>query len=522
MHNTNIISQIELPSTELVARIHGCWLGKAIGGTLGTPHEGKPGPLNLSFYNPEPKGILPNDDLDLQLVWLHHLQQTGSPSVTPDLLSKAWQQYVEFPYDEYAVCLRNAAYGFEDHWLGAFDNWFSECMGAAIRSEMWACLAPGNPERAAGLAWSDAVCDHAGDGVWAEIFFAALQSAAFVESDMNRLLDSALDFLPSSSRVRRAIVDTRAWWAQSHNWMTVRNLVLEAYGEDNFTDVGVNLAFTVLGWLAGGGDFGDSICIATNCGKDTDCTAATLGALLGILSPDSIPAKWKAPVGDMIVLSPQIVGMSPPRDIKALTALTLGIRAQLEGYTPAIGEILPREPASADHSPIRIPIRYGWSDDTALLKSSQAPSNGQFSGKTELPGHWIRRSAQDFQAPTMVLNTRFHLDEDLRVHVAGWSQTGTAVWVDGVKPASLPADPVCSHSQFGAPSFHRGGSAIFEPSHPLSKGWHDLTIAWERPANGDVADLAIGIARAATNQWLPDSLTKQPHVVLKEELPVVS
>ena len=518
----NIIVQKELPSSELVARIHGCWLGKAIGGTLGTPHEGKPGPLDLSFYDPEPKGILPNDDLDLQLVWLHHLQETGASSVTPKLLSKAWQRYVEFPYDEYAVNLRNAAYGFEDYRLGAFDNWFSECMGAAIRSEMWACLAPGNPERAAAFAWSDAACDHAGDGIWAEIFFAALQSAAFVEADRERLLDSALDFLPASSRVRRAITDTRTWWEQKHDWMAVRTLVLESYGEDNFTDVGQNLAFTVLGWLAGAGDFGDSICIATNCGKDTDCTAATLGALLGILSPASIPAKWKAPVGDKIVLSPQIVGMSPPADIQQLTELTLGIRKQLEGYNPEIGEILPREPASAEHSPLRIPIRYGWSEDAGVLKQSSAPSNGQLASKAELPGHWIRRSHRDFLAPIMILSTRFFLDEDLSVHVCAWSQTKTAVWVDGTKPGTVPADLVCSHCELGAPSFHRGGSAIFEPSHALGKGWHDLTIAWERPKSGSWADLAIGIARAASNKWLPESLTKNHDTALNEKRPVVS
>ena len=522
MESRNIILRDASP--ELVARIHGCWLGKAIGGTLGTPHEGKPGPLELSFYDPEPKGILPNDDLDLQLVWLHHLQETGALSVTPHILSKAWQQYVEFPYDEYAVCLRNTAYGFEDHWLGAFDNWFSECMGAAIRSEMWACLAPGQPERAAGFAWSDAVCDHAGDGVWAEIFFAALQSAAFGETDIERLLDSALDFLPASSRVRRAIADTRTWWRQKRDWRAVRALVLEAYGEDNFTDVAQNLAFTVLGWLAGAGDFGDSICIAANCGQDTDCTAATLGALLGILSPATIPAKWKAPVGDKIVLSPQIVRMSPPEDIRQLTELTLGIRRQLEGFTPEIGEILPREPASAEHSPIKIAVRYGWSEDTGLLTQSKAPSTSseQLPFKADLPGHWIRRDHGDFRGPIMILSTRFFLDEELSVHVCGWSQTKTAVWVDGSKAGTVPADIVCSHCKLGAPSFHRGGSGVFEPSHGLRKGWHDLTIAWERPKHGSWADLAIGIARAATNQWLPESLTKHHNSALNEELTVVN
>lgn len=512
----------QLAPAEITARIRGCWLGKAIGGTLGTPHEGKPGPLALSFYDPEPQGILPNDDLDLQLVWLHHLRETGVSAVSPEILSEAWRKHVDFPYDEYAVCRRNSFYPLGTPWQGAFDNWFSECMGAAIRSELWACLAPGQPERAAGLAWNDAVCDHAGDGVQAEIFFAALQSAAFIETDTDRLLDQSLDFLPSSSRIRRAICDARKWWSERRDWLVVRNLVAEAYGNDNFTDVAANLAYTVLGWVAGAGDFGKSICIATNCGADTDCTAATLGALLGILSPDDIPGKWRAPVGEAIVLSPQIVGMAPPADIDSLTRLTLDIRKQLEGYSPMIGDILPREPATAKHSPIRIPIQYGWCEDKSVLADECAPLDRGQLCEAEIPGHWIRRTSEEFSAPIMILKTRFLLDEPLEVRVSGWSQTDTTMWVDGVKPQPAPADLVCSHCKLGAPSFHRGGRGNFDPPGVLGAGWHDLTIAWERPKNGNWADLVVGIASAANNQWLPKSLTEHHNFALKEKQPVVS
>lgn len=139
---------------------------------------------------------MPNDDLDLQVVWLHYLLETQAGEVTPFILRQAWQKHVGFPFDEYGICLRNAAYGFQDYRLGAFDNWLSECMGAAIRSELWACVAPGQPERAAAFAWNDAACAHAGDGIASEIFFAALESAAFVEKDQERLLDLSLGFLP--------------------------------------------------------------------------------------------------------------------------------------------------------------------------------------------------------------------------------------------------------------------------------------------------------------------------------------
>ena len=84
------------------AKISGYWLGKATGGTLGTPHEGKPGPLNPDFYDPVPTGVLPSDDLDPQFVWLHHRLESGAGEVTPSILSDAWRRHADFPYDEYS------------------------------------------------------------------------------------------------------------------------------------------------------------------------------------------------------------------------------------------------------------------------------------------------------------------------------------------------------------------------------------------------------------------------------------
>ena len=63
------------------------------------------------------------------------------------------------------------------------------------------------------------------------------------------------------------------------------------------------LAFAMCGSLFSSyGDFGKSLCIAVNCGEDTDCTAATLGALLGILyGRKGIPEQWIRPIGNEIV-----------------------------------------------------------------------------------------------------------------------------------------------------------------------------------------------------------------------------
>ena len=304
----------------------GGWLGKNIGGTLGGPVEGRKELLDLTFYPLLPQGKpLPNDDLDLQLVWLHALEQYG-PGLTAVELGQEWLEHVRFPYDEYGYALANLRRGILPPVSGWFGNPFNDCMGAPIRSEVWAMVAPGLPELAAYYAWNDAVVDHAGgEGVWGEVLFAAIQSAAFLESDPRTLIHLGLSFIPAGSRVAKAVRYLLDLHEKGVPWQEARRRILQHHGRDNFTDAPQNIAFTLLGWLYGN-DFGDSLLKATNCGYDTDCTAATLGAILGIIhGADGIPGRWRAPVGDGIVLSPAIEGIEPPATVQELTERTLAM-----------------------------------------------------------------------------------------------------------------------------------------------------------------------------------------------------
>ena len=86
-----------------------------------------------------------------------------------------------------------------------------------------------------------------------------------------------------------------------------------------------NVAFTMIGWLYGDGDFGKSICTAVNCGDDTDCTGATLGAILGIIGgTKTIPAKRRDPIGEKNV-TVAVAGFPGPKDLNKLTDRTLAM-----------------------------------------------------------------------------------------------------------------------------------------------------------------------------------------------------
>ena len=73
-------------------QVMGCWLGKNAGGTLGEPLEEKFGRkemFHVDWYPSLPEGGIPNDDLELQLIWFQQLQKKG-PGLTAADLTEAW------------------------------------------------------------------------------------------------------------------------------------------------------------------------------------------------------------------------------------------------------------------------------------------------------------------------------------------------------------------------------------------------------------------------------------------------
>ena len=58
-------------------KVYGCFLGKTVAGTMGAPYEGIKMPLELEFKPEMINTMLPNDDLDLQVLWLDVVKKYG-------------------------------------------------------------------------------------------------------------------------------------------------------------------------------------------------------------------------------------------------------------------------------------------------------------------------------------------------------------------------------------------------------------------------------------------------------------
>lgn len=268
-------------------KVIGCFLGKTVIGTLGAPYEGIKMPLELPFRPEMINTMLPNDDLDLQVLWLDVAEQYG-PDFTSDQLLERFVTHCDYSPGEYAIMRKNWLRGIHPPVSGSFCNdYYTEGMGCPIRSEIWACLAPLDTERAADFAERDGVLDHWGESVYAERFFAALESAAFgVDEhtcDLYALIDTGLTIIPEECRFRELVEDTVSLCRRYEDVKLILRKILFKYGHPDCTNLFQNIGITLTALLKGGLDPIKTGMDALNCGFDTDCTCATAGAIIGLI-----------------------------------------------------------------------------------------------------------------------------------------------------------------------------------------------------------------------------------------------
>ena len=105
------MARVTINRDELRNKIYGCWMGKNIGGTLGGPYECRREIQDVTGYTTAKGEPLPNDDLDLQLVWLKAVQDRGPLGITNQVLGEYWLTYIPPHWNEYGICKANMRAG---------------------------------------------------------------------------------------------------------------------------------------------------------------------------------------------------------------------------------------------------------------------------------------------------------------------------------------------------------------------------------------------------------------------------
>ena len=319
-----------LPS-DYLERVYAGVLGKIIGVYLGRPFEGWTyeaimqhlGEINYYVHDKlNVPLIVTDDDISGTFTFIRALEDYGyDPEISAAQIGHTWMNYL---IEEQTVLwwggmgnsTEHTAYlrlkqGVEPPLSGSVElngKVVAEQIGAQIFIDGWALVAPGNPEFAADLAGRAGSVSHGGEAVYGAQCLAAMEAQAFVESDINKLIDTGQSVIPQDSIIYRMIDDIRGWHAQEPDWRKGRELLQESYGYHIYggnCHMVPNHGLMILSLLYGDDDFQKTLMIVNTSGWDTDCNSGNIGCLMGIkngLAGLSTGPDYRTPVADRMYI----------------------------------------------------------------------------------------------------------------------------------------------------------------------------------------------------------------------------
>lgn len=334
-----------LSQEELLNRIYGGWLGRCGGCLLGQPVEGwhrdringllkESGNFPVSHYI---SSELPNeirerydisdeggpygakmhgwinnvphmpedDDTNYTILALKLLEDYGS-DFTPADVAECWLNCLPLLHTATAERMTyiNLANLVLPPLSASTHNPYREWIGAQIRGDLFGYIHPGDPKAAAAMAWRDASISHVKNGIYGEMFVAAMLASAFVLRDPAEIIEAGLSQIPQASRLAEGVRAVMKWHNEGIGIedaiQRVHNRWNEKDGHDWCHTI-PNAMLVTIGLLFGKLDYIDSIAVGTISGFDTDCNSATIGSILGVvLGADALPKQWVEPLHDTI------------------------------------------------------------------------------------------------------------------------------------------------------------------------------------------------------------------------------
>jgi ADP-ribosylglycohydrolase len=350
------------PSRAVFDRFHGAWLGRAAGCLLGKPVEKIPregieeiaratGNWPITGYftavglpadvaerwpwnrRSAPTSLVENidgmpedDDLNFPILALDLLEQHGD-ALTTDHVAAAW--LAALPAGRVFTAERAAYRNILDARpvpeTATHLNPFREWIGALIRADVHGWAHPGDVRAAARSAWTDARLSHTRNGIYGEMWAAALCAQSVVAVSMDEVLDAADTVIPPRSRLAEAVRFGRETGRAVADGTLTDEAALDAlharFAGMHWVHTLNNAALAACALQAHGDDFGAAVAIAVAGGWDTDSVGATVGSVVGgLVGADGIPGAWTGPLRDRIATSMPGGGERSIRELAERTA----------------------------------------------------------------------------------------------------------------------------------------------------------------------------------------------------------
>ncbi|WP_077612484.1 ADP-ribosylglycohydrolase family protein [Clostridium sp. Marseille-P2415] len=153
-------------------------------------------------------------------------------------------------------------------------NPYREWIGAQIRGDFYGYVNPGNPLEAAKMAYRDGAVSHIKNGIYGEMYVAALISLTAVSKDMLWNCSEALKQIPPKSRIAEDINIILNKYREKASYESVIQYIHQKYNQKDFFDwcyVNPNAMIVTAGILWFSDQFGEAIIQTVLAGFDTDC-----------------------------------------------------------------------------------------------------------------------------------------------------------------------------------------------------------------------------------------------------------
>lgn len=346
-----------MTTTAFLEKVYAGFLGMNIGIRLGAPVE----PTlwtrerierfygDIHSYVKDFKNFAADDDVNGPVYFLRALNDGAlGRALTPTDVAEAWLNYSRegvgmFWWGGYGVSTEHTAFlnllnGVKAPHSGSIQTngkTLAEQIGGQIFIDTWGFIFPGEPKRAAEYARIAASVSHDGDGLEGAAFIAGCIAQAFVTDDIHEIVEQGLSLIDEDSTYAKVIRSVRDFHAQNpDDWEACLAYLHKDWGYDRYPGVChiiPNAGVCIMALLYAD-SFARGVEIATMAGWDTDCNAGNVGSILGVAGGlAQIPAHYRQPIGDMIVLS-GISGylniLDVPTYMKQLCKLSFQVRNQ--------------------------------------------------------------------------------------------------------------------------------------------------------------------------------------------------
>ncbi|MBB3127822.1 ADP-ribosylglycohydrolase [Paenibacillus rhizosphaerae] len=241
-----------------------------------------------------------DDDITYTILGLLIAEEHGLHFTTEDV-GRSWLKYLPVACTAEEVALNNLKAGIPALQAADVNNPFCQWIGADIRSDPWAYMAPAYPAKAAEYAYRDAYLSHRRNGIYGEMFFSAAQSAAFAVDHPEQALRIGLTEIPKDCSLYKDVEWALDASSGIHDYKEARAAVDERFKGMSGVHTNNNACLTVFGLMIGGTDVSKVISETVAMGLDNDCTAATAGSIVGAIAGKSgVPEHWYKPFHDTV------------------------------------------------------------------------------------------------------------------------------------------------------------------------------------------------------------------------------